>query len=63
MRTTNGGAEWYQQQSPVSNTTWFGVQLNTPLTGVIVGGTGKILYTTTCGDPIGIEPISSEVPE
>lgn len=63
LRTTNGGTEWYQQQSPVSNTTWFGVQLNSTLSGVIVGGAGKILYTTTGGDPIGIEPISSEVPE
>jgi len=63
LRTTNGGAEWYQQQSPVSNTTWYGVHLTSPLTGVIVGGAGKILYTTTGGDPIGIEPISNEVPE
>lgn len=63
LRTTNGGAVWLQQLSPVANTTYYGVQLTSPLTGVIVGGAGKILYTTTGGDPIGIEPISSEIPE
>jgi hypothetical protein len=62
LRTTNGGASWYFQSSPVGNTTLETVVMTSPSSGVIVGGGGLILHTTTGGDPIGIEPISSNIP-
>jgi hypothetical protein len=54
---------WYFQASPVGNTTLETVELTSPTSGVIVGGGGLILHTTTGGDPIGIEPISTLVPD
>lgn len=63
LRTTTGGNTWYQQASPIGNTTFESVKMTSPTRGVIVGGGGTILYTTTGGDPIGIEPISSIVPD
>lgn len=62
LRTTNGGNIWYPQVSPVGNTTFETIKMTSATHGVIVGGGGTILYTTTGGDPIGIEPISSQVP-
>ncbi len=63
IRTTDGGNSWNPQISPVANTTFESVLMNSALNGVIVGGGGVILYTTSGGDPIGISPISNLVPD
>ncbi len=57
-----GGNTWYQQ---VSNSTspFFDLCFANENTGFAVGSNGKIRKTTNGGNPIGIEPISGNLPE
>ena len=60
FKTTNSGANWNSQNITTQNLNdiWF-VDQNT---GWVTGYHGTILKTTTGGDPIGIKPISSDIP-
>ena len=76
IKTTDGGASWFNQTPPVNNIFFRGCFFTSALTGYIStgfpffsGGVGYILKTTDGGDefgdvsiPVGIEPISNEVP-
>jgi photosystem II stability/assembly factor-like uncharacterized protein len=72
LKTTDGGASWFNQTPPVNNSYFRGCFFTSALTGYIAagfpifrGGVGYILKTTDGGDeysPVGIEPISNEVP-
>jgi photosystem II stability/assembly factor-like uncharacterized protein len=72
IKTTDGGASWFNQTSPVENIYFSDCFFTSALTGYIGGdggGLGYILKTTNGGDelgglsiPVGIEPISNEVP-
>ena len=71
LKTTDGGASWFNQTAPVGNGVYFtDCFFTNALTGYIGGrsltnGLGYILKTTDGGDeyiPVGIEPISNEVP-
>ena len=63
LKTTNGGINWIHQlnlaTSAYLNDVWF-TDANT---GYAVGYSGTIIQTTTGGDPIGIKPISYEIPK
>ena len=60
-KTTNGGNNWSIQNSGI-NYIFRGLWFVDNNTGWAVGQHGTILKTTTGGDPIGIKPISNEVP-
>ena len=62
ISTTNGGNNWNYQNSPTSGILWsvYFVDVNT---GWTVGEHGVILKTTNGGKPIGIKPISNEIPK
>jgi hypothetical protein len=62
LHTTTGGQNWYLQPSPLGDVTLTGVYFIDANTGYISGGEGSILKTTSGGDPIGITPISGNVP-
>ncbi len=67
MRTTNTGTTWEKQYN-ILDTPFFHVQLRSMYfinrnTGYVVGDSGTILKTTNGGEPIGIKPVSTEVPE
>ena len=62
LRTTDCGVTWKVYQS-ISRYGFLDLYFTDVNTGYFVGG-GVILKTTNgCGDPIGIEPISSNIPE
>jgi photosystem II stability/assembly factor-like uncharacterized protein len=61
IKTTNGGANWYRQSSqPI--TIYWGIFMISPTEGWVCGD-HFILHTTDGGGPIGIQPISNEVPQ
>ena len=60
IKTTNGGINWYRQNSqPI--TIYWGIFMISPNEGWVCGN-GFILHTTDGGGPIGIKPISNEIP-
>ena len=61
LKTTNNGLNWNTQlvNMNVRLTGFFFIDLNT---GYCVSDDGVILKTTNGGEPIGIQPISNEVP-
>jgi photosystem II stability/assembly factor-like uncharacterized protein len=61
LKTTNAGLNWYQQTTN-ANYGLLGNYFTSENTGYVVGWGGHILKTTDGGGPIGIEPISNEVP-
>jgi len=74
IKTTDGGASWFNQTSPVGDNIYFSdIFFTSALRGYIGGrdlgstnGVGYILKTTNGGDeysPVGKESISNEVPE
>jgi len=63
FKTTDGGEIWKLHNS-ITNYTLSGLHFTDVNTGYFVGGDGVILKTTNgCGDPIGIQPISTNIPE
>jgi len=69
LRTINSGLNWSMQTAPVSN--WLAVSAGhhysrfavaVGLNGTYDITSGALLRTTNGGEPIGIDPISSEVP-
>ena len=62
LKTTNGGENWGGQANPGQSWLW-DVYFNNENTGWVVGGNGRILKTTNGGGPIGIQPISTNIPE
>lgn len=62
LKTTNNGLNWHSQfvNMNVRLTGFFFIDLNT---GYCVSDEGIILKTTNAGEPIGIQPISSEIPQ
>jgi hypothetical protein len=60
MRTTNGGANWFEQAGATTNTLNAVHMLNS-LTGYICGNGGMILKTTN-GGYTGISAIGNEIP-
>lgn len=63
LKTTDAGNTWKIYQS-IANFGFYNMHFTDVNTGYFVGGGGVILKTTNgCGDPIGIEPISSNIPE
>jgi photosystem II stability/assembly factor-like uncharacterized protein len=74
LKTTDGGASWFNQTAPVGNDVYFtDCFFTSALTGyisggfpILSGGVGYILKTTDGGDeysPVGKELISNEVPQ
>ena len=59
FRTTNGGTSFVEVSPEVYANTYFFTDMQT---GYGAGWSGGILKTTTGGEPIGIQPISNEVP-
>lgn len=63
FKTTDSGETWKLHNS-ISNYGFSDMYFTDINTGYLVGGGGIILKTTNgCGDPIGIQPISSSIPE
>ncbi len=60
FKTTNSGLNWIVQSTGIT-TVLFSIFFSDSLHGWCVGGS-YILRTTNGGEPIGIKPISSEVP-
>lgn len=62
-RSTDGGITWTQQT--VGTTSQLtDIKFVNSLTGWSVGESGRILYTTNGGvNPVGIEPVSNEMPD
>ncbi len=63
FKTTNGGVNWIPQTLPAGTPWLYDIQFANPDTGFAVGQNAAILYTTSGGDPIGIIPISGNVPK
>jgi photosystem II stability/assembly factor-like uncharacterized protein len=62
FKTTNGGLNWFQLRT-CSNNYYTVSYFNNASTGYLVGSVGNIIKTTNGGgEPIGIQPISNEVP-
>ena len=61
LKTTNGGINWYNQNTGVTDGLLC-VQFLNDTVGYITGNSGTILKTTTGGEPIGIKKIESEIP-
>lgn len=62
-KTVNGGLNWYQQTTPVPDTV--NIKNVFCITSQIVWAQpcyGNLIYTTNGGNPVGIQPISSETP-
>ncbi len=63
FKTTNGGLNWFQIRICSDNALSV-VYFSDTLTGYIVGNNGTIIKTTNGGgEPIGIQPISTEIPK
>ncbi len=63
LKTTDAGNTWKIYQS-IANFGFYNMHFTDVNTGYFVGGGGVIVKTTNgCGDPIGIEPISNNIPE
>ncbi len=62
MKTTNGGLNWTEQYHTDDAGFIYNFFFVNNNTGWAVGDTGLILKTTTGGEPIGIKPISNNVP-
>ena len=63
IKTTNGGLNWSEQFNGTQNgQLLFSFSFINSNTGWAVGLNGVILNTTNGGEPIGIKPISNEVP-
>ncbi len=63
FKTTNGGVSWVSQTLPPNTPVLYDIQFANADTGFAVGQNAEILYTTSGGDPIGIIPISGDVPK
>lgn len=61
IKTTNTGVNWYKQNSPIVGEL-YGIFMISPTEGWVCGER-YILHTTNGGEPIGIQPISSEIPD
>lgn len=63
LKTTDSGNIWKIHNS-ITNGGFYDLYFTDVNTGYFVGSGGKIIKTTNgCGDPIGIEPISSNIPQ
>lgn len=62
FKTTNGGFNWFRQQTPSSNFRRSMYFYNDSI-GWAVGGGGQILFTTTSGQWVDVKNISSEIPK
>ncbi len=62
-KTTDKGFSWLPIIHPNVDGGLFGIYFMNQNTGTVTGYWGKILKTTTGGEPIGIEPISNEIPK
>lgn len=63
LKTTNAGYTWKIYNS-ISNCAFYDLYFTDVNTGYFVGGGGVILKTTNgCGDPIGIQTLSNEIPK
>lgn len=62
-KTINGGTNWYQQTTPVADTVNIKSIFCINAQNVwAVPWSGQLIYTTNGGGPIGIQPISNELP-
>ena len=61
LKTTNGGINWYHQLTQNVNI-YDCIAFTDINTGYVLGDLGVILKTTDGGGPIGISPISTEIP-
>ena len=62
FKNINGGSAWYEQITGTGEIL-FDIHFADQFTGYSVGLNGTIIKTTNGGNPIGIEPVSNEVPE
>ena len=63
LKTTDAGNTWMICHS-IANYGFYNMHFTDVNTGYFVGGDGVIIKTTNgCGEPIGIEPISNNIPE
>jgi hypothetical protein len=62
LKTTNSGQNWIAYSTD-TNIIYSSIYFVDTSIGWIVGENGIILKTTTGGVPIGIKPISSEIPK
>ncbi len=63
LKSTNSGLSWYVDTVFANLSRFISLSFADQNTGYAVGGNGVILKTTTGGNPIGIQQISSEVPK
>jgi len=63
FKTTDGGVSWTSQALPGGTPILYDIRFANADTGFAVGQGGSILYTTTGGEPIGIRPISTNIPK
>jgi photosystem II stability/assembly factor-like uncharacterized protein len=63
VKTSNSGIVWNSQQNLVTNNTLRCIKFINTSTGYACGNNGTIIKTTTGGEPLGIRPISNEIPD
>lgn len=63
LKSTNGGNNWARLQSSVTNVSLNRIFFINSLTGWIVGNNGTILKTTTGGITVGINQVSTNIPD
>lgn len=63
LKTTNSGTNWFVDTVFAGINGCISLSFADQNTGYAVGGNGVILKTTTGGNPIGIQQVSSEVPK
>jgi hypothetical protein len=63
VKTTNGGINWAPQQNLATSNILRSIRFVNANTGYAVGDYGTIIKTTTGGDPVGIKPVSKEIPK
>ncbi|MBK8550696.1 MAG: T9SS type A sorting domain-containing protein [Ignavibacteria bacterium] len=63
FKSTNGGSDWKKDSAGTTPAFISSFYSNNDSAWWGVGGGGKIIYTETCGTPVGISLISSVVPE
>lgn len=62
-KTINGGSNWFQQSVPVFDTIAIkGIYCINSQNVWAVPWSGQLIYTTNGGGPVGIQPISNQVP-
>ena len=63
IKTTNSGSSWFIDTLFTNASGFTSLYFTNALTGYVVGSNGEIFKTTTGGNPMGIVPVSKDIPK